>query len=523
MKQMAFPNRKKPERSNSGLASLKSEYAIAYSVLLILFAFPFLFFPLIPATDLPQHISQIRLLLDQLARPDGNIFIGWYSPNVLVYFIILFFWQIVSPVMAGNLTLYLLILAGTGAIFFYAYRLQRPVETALLASLFMWNLNLNWGFFNFLLGWPFFLLWLMLFPSNPRTWRWFALALLAYCLLWSHALWFMVTCFWSAVYLLFQKRRWLYDFWRLSTLLPAGIYSLVWFPRLSSLRRLGGFQLSPRWANWPWERLVPHRLVDQFFGNIRGPVEGFLLFLVFMWLVLSFLTHRKNLRKQLSPVPLSAAFTLFGIGLLAPDFFMNTLYFAARWMPWGLALLMLAMPVPRIDRFFRLSFASVLLLSLLVATSAAWHGFNRLEMKNFMTLIDQLNSQNQLLQLDFEKTSSYVKGRPFLQSVAYFQAVKDGEIQFSFLQHGNGIVSYKRPIPSAWNNKLDWQAESLKINDLYYFDRVMVQASDSLHTRLAAHFGLIPVTLTGRWRLYRIEADSIRALDQDRSILDLYR
>ena len=188
---------------------------------------------------------------------------------------------------------------------------------------------------------------------------------------------------------------------------------------------------------------------------------------------------------------------------------MNTLNFAQRWTPLAFILLILALPAPRIDHFFRLSLASFMSIALLGTTLIAYRGFNRCDMKNYSNFIDQTRAQDRILQLDYVKTSTYIKSRPFLQLAAYFQAINNSKISFSFMQHGSGIVNYKVPPKLAWNHKLDWFAESLRITDLYHFDQVIINADDLLHDKLAAHFGLIPITATGRWRMYHIDPDSI--------------
>jgi len=351
-----------------GEVQKKREYWIVMPIVMFLFALPLLIFNFIPAGDLPQHLSQIRLLFNQLDKPDDQVFIAWFAPNTLVYFIILLFWQFATPVFAGQLALCLLLIAGTCGIFLYSNKLRQPVEIPLLASLFMWNSNLNWGFLNFLTGWPFFLLWLHFFPSPATCRRWLLLAILAYLILLSHALWFMMTCLWSVFYLFTQKRRWTEDLLSLSALLPAGIYSMAWFAKLSAMRKASGFSTAPVMSTWPWERFLPSKLIDRAFGNIQGMIEPALFFLVVAWLFMVLLTHRKDLKNRIRWVPFSASWLFFAFHFFAPDRFMNTLNFAQRWTPLAFILLILALPAPRIDHFFRLSLASFMSIALLGTT-----------------------------------------------------------------------------------------------------------------------------------------------------------
>jgi len=96
--------------------------------------------------------------------------------------------------------------------------------------------------------------------------------------------------------------------------------------------------------------------------------EWTLFFLVVAWLFMVLLTHRKDLKNRIRWVPFSASWLFFSFHFFAPDRFMNTLNFAQRWTPLAFILLILALPAPRIDHFFRLSLASFMSIALLGTT-----------------------------------------------------------------------------------------------------------------------------------------------------------
>jgi hypothetical protein len=333
-----------------GEVQKKREYWIVMPIVMFLFALPLLIFNFIPAGDLPQHLSQIRLLFNQLDKPDDQVFIAWFAPNTLVYFIILLFWQFATPVFAGQLALCLLLIAEHAAFSSTAINCDNQSKFLVGQSLHV-EFKSQLGFFKLSNRMAFFLLWLHFFPSPATCRRWLLLAILAYLILLSHALWFMMTCLWSVFYLFTQKRRWTEDLLSLSALLPAGIYSMAWFAKLSAMRKASGFSTAPVMSTWPWERFLPSKLIDRAFGNIQGMIEPALFFLVVAWLFMVLLTHRKDLKNRIRWVPFSASWLFFSFHFFAPDRFMNTLNFAQRWTPLAFILLILALPAPRIDHF----------------------------------------------------------------------------------------------------------------------------------------------------------------------------
>ena len=64
-------------------------------------------------------------------------------------------------------------------------------------------------------------------------------------------------------------------------------------------------------------------------------------------------------------------------------------------------------------------------------------------MSGLKEALSAVPSTPRVLGLDFVKESAFIKGRPFLQTVAYTQALKGGEINFSFAEHASGIVAYR--------------------------------------------------------------------------------
>ena len=201
---------------------------------------------------------------------------------------------------------------------------------------------------------------------------------------------------------------------------------------------------------------------------------------------------------------LFAAFLFLGIAWLAPDKYMNTIHFASRWMPCGLILLLLAAPTPFAKAAQGRLAAFGLLAAFTISTGLVWLRWESAEMSGLKEALSAVPSAPRVLGLDFVKESAFIKGRPFLQTVAYTQALKGGEINFSFAEHASGIVAYRERRRAPWTQGLDWFAERAKRSDFRYFDHILVNGDSGIHKAMAGMKELEALTLEGRWRLYRI-------------------
>ena len=76
-------------------------WAVATTVLVSL---PFLAVDLIPSTDLPQHLGQLRLFAQAWSNPDGPLEIQWWTPYGLVYGLLAIPWAILPPLAAGRVS-----------------------------------------------------------------------------------------------------------------------------------------------------------------------------------------------------------------------------------------------------------------------------------------------------------------------------------------------------------------------------------------------------------------------------------
>ncbi len=478
--------------------------ALVAAGIIALAVFPILFTPYPPATDLPQHLAQVRLFEQALQDPGGPYVINWAAPGNLIYVVIFAFRAVLPSAWVARAVLILLVILWIAAIHLFAAARNRPLAATIVASLLVFNQSLYWGFVNFLLGFPVFVLLFVLTVKDPKTdgWKRYALLVLTSLLLYeSHALWFAVGAMWLFVITALKKPSVRRILLRFTTLVPCGVVAALWYPTLAASRAAAGFDVSPHWLLFH-ERLSS--LPDAAFGGIRGPAETLAFIFLYSWIALSIWRYRGRLKGRMDGDLLAVPALLSIILLFAPHMYMNTIFFASRWFPTAMIFLLLALPAPYPDRT-PLRLVSVgAAAGLFLATFFAWRGYRVVDLAGFQESLDRLPVSSRVLGLDFVKESDYIKGRPFLQLHAYAQVQKGCELSFSFARHYSSLVANRDHANVPWTYGLDWHPERTKRTDFSFFDYVLVNGKEDAHKALLSFDELKPVTYSGRWRLYKI-------------------
>jgi hypothetical protein len=472
----------------------------------VLLALPFLFVRLVPIADLPQQVAQIRLLLDALRDPSGPYAIQWLAPNRLSYGVLGLAWAIGAPLRAGALAMVLMALLWVAGLHGLAAKLARPVSAAVLASALFFNHFVYWGFLNFALGWPAFVLWFLLLMQEPRPAHRTAHAVLilltAGLLLACHALWLAAGLGWLLTRELFVRRNVRLLALRLGALLPLIILGLVWYPKLVA----AGFHTVTAWGERPWERLHPVHLVDHLLGGLRGPLEPVVLLVIAAWLVAAIVQHRGRLRAVMDRELLvaSAMFTI--PALFLPHLYNATIGFGERWFPIAAMCLILALPAPSLRPLMRGALAVVVLAAFSLGTTHAWMRIAREELSGLDRALAALPERPDLLGLAYGRSPALKHIRPYLHMSAYGQALRGGTLEYSFADMPGSLVVYDPPRARPWTADLHWDPSRAKTADFLHFTHALIRATPSEHDRFGVVPFLEPVTSDGNWRLYRVRS-----------------
>lgn len=469
-----------------------------------LVALPFLMVRFPPITDLPQHVAQIRLLLSALTEPGTVYRIQWWTPYSAAYVLLGAAWALCSPLNAGRAAMVAIGVLWTLAIHGLAARRRRPLAAAVLASALFFNQTVYWGFLSFAVGWPAFVLWLLLTARAPtpgarvrESAKYCAVAALLYV---SHVLWLAAGVLWLLVVAVLHRVPLSVTLRRLAGVAPVLLAAAVWYPSLAA----SGFGSDTVWVVPPTARLSYTWLAEGVLGGLRGPSEPLLLVIVAAWVAGGLWQARAPRRSPIDRDLLAAAVLLFALALFLPDKHTNTIQFAARWLPAAAVLLVLAVPAPAPAAGLQPALALATTGVFCLTTAVAWQRFERDELSGLPEVLASLPPGPRVLGLDFVKESAVVVGRPFLQTFAYAQVVRGGTLNFSFAEFAPSPVVFRAPASPPWTGGLEWFAERVRPSDFPYFDYVVVNAGDALHRRLAAETTLVPQADGGRWRLYRV-------------------
>jgi hypothetical protein len=469
-------------------------------------ALPFLAVRFAPVTDLPQQVSQLRLLVEASGDPASPYTVEWLAPNHLSYAVLGLCWALFSPLSAGRIALCLTAFVFFAGLHHLAMTRNRPASSAILASAFFFGPSLYWGFYGFLLGFPVFLFFVSEATGENFEKRTFgertALGFAFWgLLLFAHSLWFAAGLLWFGLRLLLFKEK------RRSALplaigiLPFALFAGYWYVKLQD----SGFESPSKMAVMPWERLAPSWFAEWSLGGLEGWFEPVFLIAVLAWAAAGLWQARGEIRKRVDPELLLPAGLFLLASLLLPYVSSNTTLFAQRWLAPALVLLLLGLPAPSV----KIPLAGTILalaafLSLALATTAAWREVEKYEYTGLEETLSALPENSSVLGLDYLQQSKFLKTqRPFLQTFAYAQAVKGASLSFSFADYANSLVYFSPKRERPWTRQLTWFPQNLKSSDLRYFTHVIAGGTEETHASLRKTGYFEPVTESGAWRLYR--------------------
>ncbi len=469
-------------------------------------ALPFLVVQFPPLTDLPQHVAQIRLFLEAVSNPESGYRVQWLTPYSTAYGILGLAWAVAGPADAGRLALAALAVLWVAAVHGLAAARNRPLAASILASVLFFNHTIYWGFLSFAVGWLAFAVWLLVVLHTPPqrctrvdAARHLGAALLLY---FSHVLWFVVGVAWLIVYCLMHRAPARVAARRVASVVPVVVLASLWYPRLAEL----GFVSPTLWFTPPPWRLDPTWLVDAMLGGLYGAAEYAVAGLCALWVIAGLWQQRAVWRQAIDADLLSAGILLCLLALLLPDQHMNTIQFAARWLPAGATLLILAAPRPVSLARQQLGLALAVIIVFSLSTALAWKRFERDELSGLSPALAALPDGARVLGLDLVRESPIIKGRPFLQTFAYAQVLHGGTLNTSFAGFAPSPVIFKRRRTAPWTHSLEWFAERVTPSDFSYFDYALINGAAEIHAQ-TARLPLVAVTDTGRWRLYRVIHD----------------
>jgi hypothetical protein len=495
--------------------SEQKQFILLIFLCVVFIALPFFFVWYIPVTDLPQHLAQIRLFEDILKNPlQTEYSLNAYGANSLVYLLIGLNWIIFEPISAGKAVVLELALMWMISLFALAHRKKQSPSIAALACVFIFNTSLYWGFINFLLGWPIFILWYLYVIDHQKK-RSFSkegviVFFISTLLFFAHALWLLVGLLLLLLGNILRKKTRQQWFVNCCGVLPIGIWSIIWFFQFAAAREHLSFDTTPSWHTSFLERLDPYWLAHSILGGIHGIAEPLVCLGIILWILLSIKTNWGNIRKKLEPELFLMGTILSCIVLVAPEKYINTIFFAQRWAPIAATFFLFSLPPPRVPELWKLGGVILVLSFFSSATSYSWCQFEKQENNGLEESLAHISDTPKVLGLDYLHESKYICGYPFLQTFAYAQVLHGGTLNFSFAEHNTGIVILDpaKKKKSLWTEGLEWYPDKVKTEDMKYFDYALIHGTAFQHQFFSARPELVRITEEGSWRLYRCIKDT---------------
>lgn len=462
---------------------------------------PYWMVTLPPATDLPQHLAQLHLLEETLAgvRPDLTV-TPWFYPNTLVYWFFFPIWKLADPLTVGKLVISTLAGVWVFSTWILARQYRRPFMNWLIGVPLVFNFIFLWGFLNFLIGWPLFCLFLIVASKPVSRSRNLCLMFSALLLYYAHALWFLMANAWFVLQIFdgARKRFWL----QLWPLLPTWLLAMVWYPQLAAHRELSGVRTEMVWLSLPHQRFSQNYLTNSILGSTPADIELFFCILISAWLLCVVVTQWGSLKRETDkPLLVSACLMLLAF-LLLPSMYMNTIFFNQRWLPFGVCLLLLALPAPRISRLYGMTLGSGLLIVFSIVTVKQWHEWEAEQLDGFLDAIALVEKGDRMITLNLNDGSAYVFGRPGLQIFAYAEVLHGAETHFSFTEHYSGVVQFRKIPPPNPNN--GWSSFHRTPAQVRAFDKVLVHGDEKMHDWARRRWSIVQISpAQTAWRLYQ--------------------
>lgn len=489
----------------------KNECLLVASLTIASISIPFLALAnWLPAVDMPQHLAQARLAGKVLLGDEPGMMINWLSPNTLTTWILALLLVMAPPLIAAKIIAFALLALSALGIALLARKIGANSAVVPLSATLLFNQSFYWGFLPFMAGFATFLFlvtaWIN--PTLPSKRSIIPLALLFLLTYLGHILWFASAILTVLIIALASRER-KKKLWLMAlSLLPA--IALIFFWRLSiqNTWQHAWLNIPPSWFTPISERLHPIFAANVIYG-IKTEAQWLLLAIIVIF-ILGGIGRAIRKRSQLVSTPLIMAATiLLTAYLLLPDAYSSTILFSARWLPYALILFLLGLTAPISVKKWEsgiLFFAVLTLAGYTTLTASTWKKVEENELSGLMQSMEKLPVNQNVLGLSFIKTSALLTTiRPYIQTAAYAQVLKDCITDFSFAEHASSLVTYKNKHTSNYKTGIDWVRERQDNRNDGFFSHALINADDATHDSLPMLLGLKPLTLEGRWRLYAIE------------------
>lgn len=424
----------------------------------LLATLPLAFVTYPPMVDLPQHAAQMGLL-HSLQKPDfpfSDLFwANWFSPYLLGYLLVWLVAPITGTALAAKLVVALCLAAfpPSVALLLQATGSDRRYAWLLIPTLY--GFSFYWGFLNYIVAAPLGMLFLAALARHNRNatiGSAIGIALAIQCLFFFHALVWVLCLAMGLLFVVFSNNSLLRRLRRSLLLLASLPMAAVWMA--VTIARDSQMKDGITW-DMGFFRLDPFPLITGIQAESGGSLLGVALFAI------PVLLGGRPSRKPERIIPFAGC--LFVL-LFWPDAFLGNSFtyqrFAIYLLPFFLLMLepMSGDFSSRRDRFLC---AAVLVLAVghTAGKSLAMAAFER-ESSGYREVIAHMNPRHRALSLVMDRYSEFFRGPVYIHFPAWYQAEKQGVVDFNFANFYVQVVRYRLNKTPEAGPGFEWRPKS---------------------------------------------------------------
>jgi hypothetical protein len=460
-----------------------------------------------PMTDLPQHAAQINTILEynNPATHYREYFrLNWFTPYLFGNLFILLFANFLPLLTSLKIVVSLSLLGlPLAASLINKENCGKPEWIWIIFPTAM-GYAFYWGFINFIIAIPIviFALYLtMRYLDSPSLKKKIGLILLLHLLFFSHGLLLVFTVGICSILIIFNSNSFKS---RLNNLIPfMSVLPIVsiWF--YSNLHQENQIREELFIGNYGLHRLL--EIFSQIMG--KAPEPEYILLGLPLYLIPILLGGkiRKRIKYWIPFIFCLGIYFIFplhifGIGFLYPRFSIFLL-------PFFLLIIERKSKQNKKQQFYRVV-SSLYIIGLLLMPLNNFFIFKN-ENEGFKQIINELKPNKKMLSMVFERNSEYFQTPVYLHFPLWYQAEKDGIVDFNFALYYPEIVRYredKKPKVTfgfEWNpDRFKWvDHEASKYN--YFLIRSSYNLSSFLFKGYEKNIKLI--NYSNKWWLFEIK------------------
>jgi hypothetical protein len=461
-----------------------------------------------PMVDLPQHAAQVatlRQLLFAADYPYRELFeVHWLNPYWGGYLPILALSSVLPIDVAIKLVLVLVAITLPLAVSRLTAHFRCEPALDWLALPIVYGFAFQWGFFNFLMGVPVvlvFLLWTFRYAAGPSRRAGFGLFVFGCVLFAVHMLIGAFGCGIAVVYVCCGARPWREKFVACVPFVASLPLAFVW---ILAQVAAGGQAVEP--GSWGVSVWRPAQFVGLALGEPYG--RGAIA-LGIVAAVLPFVIGCRITRDlpRLAVFAALCAWMLFG-----PDYILGNWSTFQRFSVFGVPLFLLVLTPPRTRSPLQLvgRFAVVVLALGLLANHARRFVVFEREARGYTEIRAHMQPGKRALMLMVKNKSDAYGGPQFLHHPAWYQAETNGIVDFSFAQFPLQ-VRYRPSANVAIPRGFEWEPRTFEWgkHEGWRYDYFVVRSPRDLAARLFASSDrtVRSIAESGDWRLYAAEGE----------------